>query len=248
MTIRAVFFDVFGTLMPYKNLPRHEILAKRARIAGLDLTAEQVKLALDALAAEKRGFAMAGQLAGEDVPRDRPYWVRAFSDVLSLAGITDNVVAYATAMCDSFLETEDFYLDQETLPTLRGLKQQGFLVGAVSNAPKGLAKTLDKYGILSELDVAVGSQDIGIEKPDPRIFHHALDLAGVAASQSAYVGDEYMTDAKAAQNAGLLGIFLDRNDQRSRVDVPRICRLTDLLAGDSPLNGGQPGEGLHSAS
>ena len=236
MTLRAVFFDVFGTLMPYKNLPRHEILARRANLAGLDLTPAQMKDALQTLARTNQGFAMAGQLGGENVPRDRAYWVATFGNLLEVAGVQGDLPALAAAMCDTFLVTEDFYLDDETLPTLRGLKKRGLIVGAISNAPKGLAYTLDKYGVLAELAVAVGSQDIGIEKPDPAIFNYALTATGMRADESAYVGDEYQTDAKAAQAAGMLGIFLDRNNHRPVTDLPRIRRLSDLLGPDSPLN------------
>lgn len=238
MTVRAVFFDVFGTLLPYKNLPRHEVLAKRANLVGLSLTPAQVLHALETLERNSLGFAMAGQLAGEDVPRDRTYWVRTFGNVLTTAGIAGDqatIDRYAAGMCDTFLQVGDFFLDEETLPTLRGLKQQGFTVGVISNAPKGLAKTLEQYGVLQELAFAVGSQDIGIEKPDPAIFQYALRATGVSAAESAYVGDEYMTDARAAQAAGMLGIFLDRHGLKPVSDVPRIRRLSDLLGPGSPL-------------
>lgn len=235
MTIRAVYFDVFGTLMPYLSLPRAQILARRAGLAGLDISVARMEAALESLNQSGKAFAMAGQMGGEDVPRDRPYWVRTFSNVLQAAGVAGDVTTYAVAMCDTFLLTEDFYVDEETLPTLRGLRARGYLVGAVSNAPKGLAKTLQKFGILPELTIAVGSQDIGIEKPDRRIFAYALAATGVAAAEAAYVGDEYMTDARAAQAAGMLGIFLDRGGQHPVTDVPRIGRLSDLLAPDSPL-------------
>jgi putative hydrolase of the HAD superfamily len=237
LALRAVFFDVFGTLMPYKAVPREIVLSKRARLIGLTISPEQMKGALETLAHQNKGFAMAGQLGGEDVPRDRRYWEKVFGQVLMAAGVSDNVPVYATAMCDTFLQAEDFYLDDEALPVIRGLKQKGYLVGAISNAPKGLAKTLDKYGLLPELAIAVGSQDIGIEKPDPAIFEYALRATKIEPQQAAYVGDEYMTDARAAQAAGMKGIFLDRNGARPVSDLPRICRLSDLLGAASPLNG-----------
>jgi len=233
--LRAVFFDVFGTLMPYKDLPRAQILAKRAQLVGLSLSAEQVQAGLDKLARRKRLFAVAGQLGSEDVPRNRDYWEAVFADVLRASGVKRAVRSHATAMSDAFLVAEDYFLDEEALPTLRGLKERGYIVGVISNAPKGLAATLARFGLLPELAVAVGSQDVGIEKPDPAIFRLALKQAGVQASQAAYVGDEYMTDARAAQAVGMLGILLDRNGQRPLADVPRIRRLSDLLAADSPL-------------
>ena len=238
--IRAVFFDVFGTLMPYKTLPREIILSKRANMIGLSITPEQMKVALEMLERQNKGFAMAGQLGNEDVARDRAYWVEVFSDVLKAAGINGDTKGYATAMCDAFLLAEDFYLDDEALPTLRSLKRQGYLIGVISNAPKGLAATLEKFGLLPELDVVVGSQDVGIEKPDPRIFHLALNKAGVLASEAAYVGDEYVTDVKAAQAVGMLGIFLDRDGLRPVSDVIRIRRLSDLLAEGSLLHRRHP--------
>jgi FMN phosphatase YigB (HAD superfamily) len=235
VTVRVVFFDVFGTLMPYKSIPRNIILSKRAHLAGLEISPARMQSALDALAARSQGFAMAGQLGSEDVPRDRAYWEMTFGNVLRTCGVEGDVRPYATAMCDSFLQTEDFYLDDEALPTLRGLKQRGLAVGVISNSPKGLALTLDKYGILPELIVAVGSQDVGFEKPDPRIVDYALKQTGVQARDSAYVGDEYMTDARAAQAAGMLGILLNRNGHRQVSDLPSIRRLSDLLSADSPL-------------
>ena len=236
MAIRVVFFDVFGTLMPYKDLPRNVILSRRARLAGMDVSPECMQEAMDALAAQNKGFAMAGQLGGEDVPRDRTYWVRTFASLLAAAGVEGDLELKATEMCDTFLITEDFYVDEDTLPTLRGLRERGYLVGAISNAPKGLVGTLDKFGVLPGLDFAVGSQDIGIEKPDPAIFQYALRATQTVASEAAYVGDEYMTDARAAHAAGMLGIFLDRHDCRPESDMPRIRRLTDLLGPRSPLN------------
>jgi putative hydrolase of the HAD superfamily len=221
--------------MPYKDLPRHEILARRANLAGVALTPAQMKDALASLASSGKGFAMTSQLGGENVPRDRTYWVRTFANLLQAAGVEGDLPALATGMCDTFLITEDFYLDAETLPTLRGLKERGYVVGVISNAPKGLARTLDKYGVLPALDFAVGSQDIGIEKPDPAIFHHALCGVGVQASEAAYVGDEYETDAQAASNVGMLGIFLDRDNHRPASILPRIRRLSDLLGPSSPL-------------
>lgn len=235
MALRGVFFDVFGTLLPYRVMPREIILSKRAGLVGLTISVEDMKSALERLTGEGRGFAMAGQMGHEDVPRDRRYWEQQFGNVLVAAGVQGDIAALATGMCDTFLQTEDYYLDEETLPTLRGLKQLGFMVGAISNAPKGLSKTLEKYGVLPELAVAVGSQDIGIEKPDPRIFHYALRETGLRPEQAAYVGDEYMTDAMAAQAVGMLGIFLDRNGAKETSDLPRIRRLSDLLAPGSPV-------------
>ena len=128
--------------------------------------------------------------------------------------------------------------------TLRhlGVETVGLAFVAGENG-RQLAGLLESYGILPELIVAVGSQDIGFEKPDPRIFNYALKETGMQAQDCAYVGDEYMTDARAAKAVGMLGIFLDRNSnrdgQRQVTDVPSVRRLSELLSPDSPLWSGQ---------
>ncbi|MCK5669912.1 HAD family hydrolase [Candidatus Bathyarchaeota archaeon] len=58
-------------------------------------------------------------------------------------------------------------------------------------------------------DVMVCSYDIGIPKPDPRIFQHALNLLEIDASEAAMVGDSIKADIKGAINAGMEAIWVD---------------------------------------
>ncbi len=238
MTLRAVFFDVFGTLMPYKRLPREVILSRRAARIGLSVPPERIAAGLAEMARRQASFGMGTQLAQEDVPRNRTYWEGVFARVLQASGVTGDVAAYGRAMYDAFLSAEDYYLDEEAVPTLRGLRQRGLIVGVISNAPAGLAEALEKFGLLTELDLVVSSNDVGLEKPDPAIFHYALDKANKQPHEAAYVGDEYSTDIVGARNAGMLGILLDRDGQRKTADVPIIRRLSELLAPHSPLGSG----------
>ena len=53
------------------------------------------------------------------------------------------------------------------------------------------------------LDVIVISGDIGVEKPDPRIFDHTLQLLGMTAGQCLFVGDSIISDDAGARNAGM---------------------------------------------
>ncbi len=66
---------------------------------------------------------------------------------------------------------------------------------------------------------AAPSSEVGAAKPDPRIFHHACDGLGLEKEEVAYVGDRRETDAIAATDAGLRGIWLDR-PRTSLRDIP----------------------------
>jgi putative hydrolase of the HAD superfamily len=58
-------------------------------------------------------------------------------------------------------------------------------------------------------DWLVAAGEVGVSKPDPAIFHLALERAGAPADQAVYVGDNYWADVVGAQRAGLRPVLLD---------------------------------------
>ena len=65
-------------------------------------------------------------------------------------------------------------------------------------------------GLADTFHAVVASADIGIAKPDPRIFRHAADLLGVAPERCLFIGDRHDTDARGAAAAGMTGVWLNR--------------------------------------
>ena len=53
------------------------------------------------------------------------------------------------------------------------------------------------------------SESVGVKKPDPKIFLHALDVAGATAAASVMIGDTYDADIVGAQHVGMRTIFFD---------------------------------------
>ena len=58
-------------------------------------------------------------------------------------------------------------------------------------------------GLAELLDVLVFSEEVGVAKPDPRIFQHALDELGVDPNDAMFVGDRLETDVQGAANLGM---------------------------------------------
>ena len=76
----------------------------------------------------------------------------------------------------------------------------------------------------------VDSQVVGIAKPDPAIFDHALlHFAEFDRSRVAYVGDSVTMDIAAASAAGLHPILLDPHDDHVGADFERITDVFELL-------------------
>jgi 2-haloacid dehalogenase len=79
------------------------------------------------------------------------------------------------------------------------------VTGVISNHeyPAIQRRRLASSRLAAFLNVVVISGDIGIEKPDSRLFDHTLHLLGMTAEQCLFVGDSIISDDAGARNAGM---------------------------------------------
>ncbi len=109
-------------------------------------------------------------------------------------------------------------LFSDTLPTLAALQQRGFLLGVVTNRLYGgepFQEDLRTLGLLNYFDprhIAI-SGDLGVRKPNPAIFLHALKALDVPPEHAAMVGDSLNADVLGAQKLGILAIWKPRPKQ-----------------------------------
>lgn len=140
-------------------------------------------------------------------------------------GVSDEVAERFVAMMHEF---EPAY--EDALPLLERLVSEGRRLAIISNGPPGdhqRAKLrtagLDRFFG----DFVFISCEVGVEKPDPRIFQHALRVLGVRPEEAVYVGDKAEHDAGAAVAAGLHGVWVDRRGIVAPVP-PGVRRITSL--------------------
>jgi putative hydrolase of the HAD superfamily len=79
-----------------------------------------------------------------------------------------------------------------------------YKLGIISNTVPGMEDRMQERipDLIGLFDVRIGSGDVGMAKPDPAIFRHAMDLAGVGPSQSVFT-DDYHKHADAARDLGM---------------------------------------------
>ena len=99
--------------------------------------------------------------------------------------------------------------DPEAGAALESVKASGLVVGVISNSNGTVRTALERAGLARDLDFVIDSGVVGLEKPDPRIFHLALEHAGVPAAEACYVGDLYSVDVVGARRVGLDAVLLD---------------------------------------
>src|SRR6266566_6016023 len=103
-------------------------------------------------------------------------------------------------------------LFDDTLSTLAVLKRHGYTLGVVTNRHYGglpFYEDLQKMGLLNyfEYEHMAISADLGIRKPNPDIFMHALNKLRVQPEETAMVGDSLKADILGARMLNILAIW-----------------------------------------
>jgi putative hydrolase of the HAD superfamily len=105
----------------------------------------------------------------------------------------------------------------------RELGARGVTVAVLSNSEGGLADLFAEIGLAPLFVTIVDSGRVGIEKPDPRIFAHALEVVGGRASEAVHIGDSWSADVIGARDAGWRAIYYpSRAATPPPFDDPRI--------------------------
>lgn len=137
-------------------------------------------------------------------------------------------------------------LFDDVLPTLAELRRRGFQPGVVTNRLWGgklFQEDLHTLGLLDHFEyrhMAISS-DLGVRKPHPAIFQHALDALHVPAEQAVMVGDSLRADIIGAQRLGIFSIWKPKPDWRRRIEAQLVT------PGANASTGSSAGPGLHQA-
>lgn len=119
---------------------------------------------------------------------------------------------------------------------LETLAARGLVLCVVSNTMRTpgevLRKILDRYGLLALFAVLTFSDECGIRKPDPEIFHLTLRQIGVPPGEAVHVGDDPVLDVEGARDAGMRVIQVTAAGRATGQVKPdaAIARLGDLPA------------------
>lgn len=94
---------------------------------------------------------------------------------------------------------------------LDGLRARGVTVRVLSNSDGTYQRTkLAAVGLGELADDGFYSGELGVAKPDPRIFRVAADRLGIPAERITYVGDRWDVDVVGAAGAGMRPVWLNR--------------------------------------
>jgi len=147
---------------------------------------------------------------------------RVFHELIAAGPGVDR--SLANALYDVMLDTWHAYDD--SIPTLRALREAGIRTCLLSNAGVPIRSVLDRDGISPWVDAVVLSYEVGCVKPDPRIFEAALQALDLPATDVLMVGDNANDDGGGAA-LGLRTLILPRTAGR----VHGLAAVTALVLG-----------------
>ena len=98
------------------------------------------------------------------------------------------------------------------IATLETLRRNGLPTAVVSNG-EGIVQNpkIAAAGLANFIDFAIISEDVGLRKPDRRIFHLAADRLGVPVEKCVFVGDNPEADVLGAKDAGMHSVYFGRD-------------------------------------
>lgn len=194
----AVLFDWRGTLSV--TLTEQEWIRRGLALAGRENSAEQVRQ----VHARIGGSPFLARLAGPNIDADAHVHRQAYFDVFQDAGL-DPKLAAALYAVESDARLNPFADDVAS--TLTGIRAMGVRVGVISDIHVDIRPAFEDAGLAELVDVFVLSFKHGVQKPQPEIFHVALQQLGIEPHQALMVGDRAAYDGAAVQ-AGLVTLLL----------------------------------------
>ncbi len=224
----TIIFDLDGTLR-FNRPTGLEAFAAFVAEHGTELTTEQ-------LAAGERwahAYWANTRRVNTDLALydDKTFWLNYTREQLDALGVCDpdgRIVQNVHAAFETRYQPET-YLEPSAHHVLSALRAGGFTLGLLSNRTSALPPLVAELELEGYLAFTLASGELGIWKPDPRIFIHACQMARSAPHTCVYVGDNYYADVVGALKAGLTPVLYDPRDVFPTAPCARIAGLAGLL-------------------
>ena len=202
----AVLFDFGGTL-DARGVSWRERVLRCYRDEGVDVSPDRFDPIFYRVDDGLVGVIPAS-LSFEDTVRRLVHGVSAALSVET--AVSDRVAGRFLAAARASLD--------DCRPVLTRLSRR-YRLGIVSNFYGNLSAICEETRLDRLFTVVVDSARVGVLKPDPRIFRHALDALGVEAAQATFVGDSLARDMGGALAVSMPHIWLISET----VSEPRAC-------------------------
>ena len=206
--MKAIIFDVGRTLMEYKNMPnvwtefyQSSFEYVRSELA-LNISDADIERSIDILRSynPKINYREIDYSPEMIFGKATEHWNADFP--------LDDVI-------DSFYSSLNLtsYIYEETIPVLKKLKLEGYIIAVLTDVATGMPDELHKSyfeELLPYFDMYVSSISCGYRKPNPKGLNDIAEHFGISPDEMIYIGDEEK-DIHAAKRFGCKSVLIDRS-------------------------------------
>ena len=189
MPIRAIFFDLGGVILRTEYQTPRQYLAERLNMEYDDL----VRLVFESETSRKASI---GALTADE------HWAALMVRLKRPASETQRIR-------DEFFGGD--VLDHELIRLIRALHGK-YKTGLISNAWNDLRQYIAKQKFDDAFDGITISAEVGVVKPEAKIYHVALEQVQVQASEAVFV-DDFQANIEGCEKIGMQGILFKDPDE-----------------------------------
>lgn len=216
---KAIFFDVGETLV-YPHPSPAEIMAGICRELGYAVEAGEIERAERAVGPRVlERQSSDGELYSISMENSRRFWTWVYGEILEELKAPEGLRGdLSLRFHERFNTIETWRLFPDAVPALEAIqpyREAGLVVGIISNWEDWLETLLAELKVDAFFDFAIVSAGVRLEKPDPAIFHAALERAGVRAEEALHVGDSVHADVGGARRVGITPVLIDRRGRHA---------------------------------
>lgn len=205
--LKAVVFDIGGTLMEYRNMPNvwidyyktgFEFIRDKLMI---DINEDDISESVEVL----KSYNPKIKYREEDIAPEI-----IFGDVCANWKCRYDLAEVIDVFYRSMGLTP--YIYPETIPVLESLKEQGYIIATLTDVATGMPDELHKSyfpELMPYFDIYVSSQSCGYRKPNPKGLNDISERFGISADEMIFIGDE-QKDITVTKRFGCKSVLIDR--------------------------------------
>ncbi len=224
-TVRAVVFDLFGTLI--QNLRREEFEQPLSDIAETLSLSRRDFIRLWNESWERRSAGYFSSLEADIEHICRTLGTRPEADLLSRS--SENLKSFARVV---LLRVRDDAMD-----TLSLLRRSGYKTGLISNCAANIPSVWEETLLGHSIDSPIFSCSVGLRKPAREIYLLACEKMALSPNKCIYLADGNERELTGAVQAGMKGVLFRGPDEdpyddgldRKEWTGPAISELKEVI-------------------
>lgn len=141
--------------------------------------------------------------------------------------VEDNVINQLSIDYIDYLTAYN-HVFEGTIEILDYLKSK-YKLHIITNGFKEVQQSkLEKSNIAHYFDTVTSSEAVGVKKPNPKVFNHALKMANITKEYGIMIGDNYEADILGALNSGMDAICYNYHNVDLENEIKEVKHLLDL--------------------